>query len=150
MSRVLAALSLLGTVALLAGGCGGGSSSPPLTKTEYVKQMKTIGRSLSTSINSVASVTSPKDAAAALGKVQGDLRTAADQMKKISPPTNIQDQHDELTQAVDDFADQLDPIIEKLDNGNLAALAGVTTLKGFRDLQTAAGKITKAGYKING
>ena len=99
---------------LLVGGCGG-SSSQPLTKTEYVKQMKTIGRSLSTSINSVASVTSPKDAATALGKVQDDLRTAADQMKKISPPKNIEDQHDKLTQAVYDFADQLDPIIDKLE-----------------------------------
>jgi nitrate/nitrite-specific signal transduction histidine kinase len=147
--RVLAALSLLGAVALLVGGCGG-SSEPPLTKTEYVKQMKTIGRSLSSSINSVASVTSPKDAATALGKVQDDLRNAADQMKKISPPENIQDQHEKLTQAVYDFADQLDPIIDKLSNGNLAALAGVTTLQGFRDLQTAAGNITKAGYKING
>jgi len=141
---------VLGAVALLVGGCGGGSSSPPLTKMEYVKQMETIGRSLSTSINSVASVTSPKDAATALGKVQTDLRSAADQMKKISPPENIQSQHEKLTQAVYDFADQLDPIIEKLNNGNLAALAGVTTLKGFRDLQTAAGSITKAGYKING
>jgi nitrate/nitrite-specific signal transduction histidine kinase len=147
---VLAALSVLGAVALLVGGCGGGSSSPPLTKTEYVKQMETIGRSLSTSINSIASVTNPKDAAAGLGKVQDDLRNAADQMKKISPPKNIADQHDKLTQAVYDFADQLDPIIDKLNKGNLAALAGVTTLKGFRDLQTAAGNITKAGYKING
>jgi hypothetical protein len=71
-------------------------------------------------------------------------------MKKISPPADIKDAHENLTQAVSDFADQLGPIIDKLNSGDLSALAAVTTLKGFRDLQTAAGQITKAGYKING
>jgi major membrane immunogen (membrane-anchored lipoprotein) len=134
-------------VVLLVGGCGS-SSKPPMTKTAYVAKMKTIGRSLSTSINGVATVTNPKDAATALGKVQDDLRQAAKDMKALSPPVEIKDQHKKLTQAVSDFADELDPIIEKLNNGKLAALAGVTTLKGFRELQTAAGQITKAGYKI--
>jgi len=119
-----------------------------MTKTAYVAKMKTIGRSLSTSINGVATVTNPKDAATALGKVQDDLRQAAKDMKALSPPVEIKDQHKKLTQAVSDFADELDPIIEKLNSGKLAALAGVTTLKGFRELQTAAGQITKAGYKI--
>jgi hypothetical protein len=134
---------------LLVGGCGG-SSKPPMTKAAYVAKMKTIGRTLSSSINGVATVSNPKDAATALGKVQDDLRQAAKDMKALSPPADIKDQHEKLTQAVNDFADELDPIIEKLDNGNLAALGGVTALKGFHELQTAAGQITKAGYKING
>jgi hypothetical protein len=136
-------------VVLLVGGCGG-KSQQPLSKSEYVKQMKVIGQSLSTSINRIAGVTSAKDAATALTKVQGDLNDAAGQMKKISPPADIKDAHENLTQAVSDFADQLGPIIDKLNSGDLSALAAVTTLKGFRDLQTAAGQITKAGYKING
>jgi len=134
---------------LLVGGCGG-SSPKPLSKADYVKQMQAIGRSLSTSINSVSTVTSPKQAATALTKVQGDLNAAADEMEKITPPDDIKDAHEKLTQAVSDFADELQPIIDKLDNGNLSALAGVTTLKAFKDLQAAAAQITKAGYKING
>ena len=134
---------------LLVGGCGG-SSPKPLSKADYVKQMQTIGRSLSTSINSVSTVTSPKQAATALTKVQGDLNAAADEMEKITPPDDIKDAHEKLTQAVSDFADELQPIIDKLNNGNLSALAGVTTLKAFKDLQAAAAQITKAGYKING
>jgi len=67
---------------LLVGGCGG-KSQQPLSKSEYVKQMKVIGQSLSTSINRIAGVTSAKDAATALTKVQGDLNDAAGQMKKI-------------------------------------------------------------------
>jgi uncharacterized protein YkvS len=140
---------VLGAVALLVGGCGG-KPEPPLTKAEYVKEMKAIGRQLSTSINSVSGVTSAESAATALGKAQDDLKNAADQMKKISPPADIKDAHEELTQAVSDFADGLGPIIDKLNKGDMSALATVTTLKAFRDLQTAANKITKAGYKING
>jgi hypothetical protein len=147
--RAFAALAVLAATALLAGGCGG-SSKQPLTKAEYVKQMKVIGHSLSTSINSISNVTDAKSAATALGGVQDDLRAAAVQMGDISPPTEIKTQHEALTQAVNDFADQLDPIIQKLNNGNLAALGGLTTLKAFTDLQTAAAAIAKAGYKING
>jgi hypothetical protein len=142
---------LLGALALLVGGCGGGGKSEPtLTKAQYVKQMTVIGRKLSSSINSVARVSKPKDAAAALTKVQENLKSAADQMKAINPPSDIKDEHEKLTQAVSDFADQLSPIIDKLNKGDMSALSQVTTLTAFRDLQNAATAITKAGYKING
>ena len=139
----------MGALVLLVGGCGG-KSQPPLSKADYVKQMKVIGQTLSTSINSIADVRTPKAAATALTKVQDDLKTAADEMKKINPPADVKDAHEKLTQAVSDFADQLGPVIDKLNGGDLAALATVTTLKAFRDLQAAAGEITKAGYKISG
>jgi predicted lipid-binding transport protein (Tim44 family) len=138
-----------GALLLLVGGCGG-KSQPPLSKADYVKQMKVIGQTLSTSINSIATVKTPKAAATALTKVQDDLRTAADEMEKINPPDDVKDAHEKLTQAVSDFADQLGSVIDKLNNGDLAALGSVTTLQAFRDLQTAAGEITKAGYKISG
>jgi gas vesicle protein len=147
--RAVAALAATGALVLLVGGCGG-KSQPELTKAQYVSQMTKIGRQLSTSINSVAQVSKPKDAAAALTNVQDDLSSAADQMKKINPPADIKDEHEKLTKAVSDFADQLGPIIDKLNSGNLAALGSVTTLQAFKDLQTAANVITKAGYKING
>jgi hypothetical protein len=139
----------MGALVLLVGGCGG-KSQPPLSKTEYVKQMKVIGQMLSTSINSISGARTPKAAATALTKVQDDLKTAAGEMKKINPPADVKDAHEKLTQAVSDFADQLGPVIDKLNSGNLSALATVTTLKAFRDLQAAAGAITKAGYKISG
>jgi hypothetical protein len=149
VSRAVAALSVLGALVLLAGGCGG-KSQPPLSKAEYVKQMKVIGQTLSASINSISAARTPKDAATALAKVQGDLKTAAGDLKKINPPADVKDAHEKLTQAVSDFADQLGPVIDKLNSGNLAALSAVTTLKAFHDLQAAANEITKAGYKISG
>jgi hypothetical protein len=112
--------------------------------------MKVIGQSLTTSIDSVSGVKTPKAAATALTTVQDDLKTAADQMKKINPPPDVKDAHEKLTRAVSDFADQLGPVIDKLNSGDLSALGTVTTLKAFSDLQAAAAEITKAGYPISG
>jgi hypothetical protein len=157
MKRAIAVLALGSMIGLLAGGCGGSKSEPPLTKAEYVKQMTAIGRSLSTSMSSLGAPTSPKSAATALSKVQDDLRTAAKQLDDITPPDDVKDAHEKLTSGVNDFADGLDPIIEKLNNGDAKTAAAiaqllsqVTTLKGFTEIQNAAASITKAGYKING
>ena len=71
-------------------------------------------------------------------------------LEDITPPDNVKTAHEKLTKAVGEFADELDPIIDKLNDGNLAALGSVTTLKGFTDIQSAATAIGKAGYNING
>jgi predicted nucleic acid-binding Zn-ribbon protein len=146
-------LVLVGAVGLLVGGCGGGGGgggSEPLSKPEYVKQMTAIGRSLSTSISSLGAPSSAKEAATGLAKVQSELRDAEKQLQDITPPDDVKSAHEDLTKAVGDFADELDPIIEKLNSGNLKALSAVTTLKAFGEIQNAANAITKAGYKING
>ena len=161
-------------VLLLAAGCGGGggkssstaatpattgaaatttapaSSTAPLTKTEYVTKMKAIGRSLSTSLNSLGSATTAAKAATALTAVQTDLRAAADKIGAITPPDAIKAQHAQLERAVRDFADELGPIIAKLKTGSMTALSTVPTLKGLREIQTASTAIANQGYKIGG
>ena len=47
-------LGVLVLAALLAGCGGGGKSSPPLTKSEYIAQMKAIGQTLSESIGALS------------------------------------------------------------------------------------------------
>ncbi len=49
---------------------------------------------------------------------------------------------------MNEFADELDPIIEKLNNGNASAAQLVLTTKGFQALQAASNAIAKAGYPI--
>jgi hypothetical protein len=159
--------------ALLAAGCGGGggskSSAPttagtttaaeatttaanstPLAKGVYVTRMKAIGRSLSTSLNSLGAATTATKAASALEAVQTDLRNAAERIEALEPPAAIKAQHDQLAKAVRDFADELDPVITKLKGGNMQALSTVPTLKGLREIQTASTQIASKGYKIGG
>ena len=149
MRRVNALLTLGAAVALLGVGCGGGGSKA-LSKTDYVAQMTAIGKGLSTSLSTLGTATTAKTAAAGLAKVQVDLRAAVKKIDAIKPPDNVKTAHEQLSKAVSEFADELDPIIVKLKAGNVQALTSITTLKGLKDIQTAAAAITKAGYKIGG
>jgi Family of unknown function (DUF6376) len=165
-------LAVGGTIVLLAAGCGGGGSksstptttgtmtaaeptttvanSTPLAKAAYVRQMKAIGRSLSTSLNSLGAATTAQKAATALQEVQTDLRHAADRIESLTPPAAVKAQHAQLAKAVRDFADELDPVITKLKGGNMQALSTVPTLKGLQEIQTASTQIASKGYKIGG
>jgi hypothetical protein len=172
-ARRLAAPALTATLLLVAAGCGGGSKSSngtttqatttaaaatttaaaaptPLPKTAYVSKMKSIGQSLSTSLNTLGSATTAAKAATALAAVQTDLRKAADRIDAITPPTPIKTEHAQLEKAVRDFADELQPVIAKLKNGTIAALQTVPTLKGLQEIQTASTAIANKGYKIGG
>jgi hypothetical protein len=163
-------------VLLLAAGCGGGgggttgaqtttstttttaatatttttASGPAPSKAEYVSQMKVIGQSLSTSLNTLGAAKTAATAATALAKVQTDLRSAADKLAAITPPDAIKTQHGQLVKAVRDFADELDPVIKSLRAGTMTALASVPTLKGLTEIQTASTAISNKGYKIGG
>jgi hypothetical protein len=151
MRRVLGLLLLGGVLAVVVAGCGGGGGSKPLDKADYEKQMQTIGGSLTASLNELSSSTSSAaKAATALTKVQTDLRKAADELDAMTPPTAVKTQHEQLTKAVREFADELDPLIKDLKAGKLTALSTLPSLKGLSDIQTASTAITNKGYKIGG
>jgi hypothetical protein len=152
---------------LLAAGCGGGgggttgangttaptttaASATPLAKADYVAQMKKIGQSLSTSLNTLGKATTAAKAATALQLVQVDLRAAADKIAAITPPDAVKVQHANLAKAVRDFAGELDAVITKLKAGDMTALSSVPTLKGLTEIQTASTAISNKGYKIGG
>ena len=169
--RAFALLPAAAATLLLAAGCGGGGSksssatagattaaaatttaetSAPLAKGAYVSKMKAIGKSLSTSLNSLGAATTAAKAATALESVQTDLRRAADRIESLTPPDAIKAQHAQLAKAVRDFADELGPVITKLKAGNMTALSAVPSLKGLQEIQTASTAIANKGYKIGG
>ena len=164
--RLLAVPAFGAAIALLVAGCGGGgtttgtegtttttattTTSSGITKAEYVREMKVIGQSLSTSLNTLGAATTAAKAATALAKVQTDLRSAGDKLEAITPPDPIKTQHAQLVKAVRDFADELDPVITQLKAGKMTALQTVPTLKGLTEIQTASTAISNRGYKIGG
>src|SRR2546423_5236926 len=171
--RAVALCSVAAAMLLLAAACGGGggpstlggptttvstqaattTSAPntaPLAKGQYVTKMKAIGRSLSTSLNSLGAATTAAKAASALAAVQADLRTAAGRIQAITPPAAIKTQHAQLAKAVRDFADELDPVTTKRKGGSMARPSTVPTLKGLQEIQTASTAIANKGYKIGG
>jgi pyruvate/2-oxoglutarate dehydrogenase complex dihydrolipoamide acyltransferase (E2) component len=170
----VALLAAVATLGLLASGCGGGSSTTSTTtttaaaaatttaaastttppsahpggKAAYVAKMRAIGRHLGVALNDVESAQTSKQAAADFRKVQAQLRTAQKQLEAITPPAGIEKEHAALAKAVGEFADELGPIISKLEAGNINAAGGVSKLKGYLALRTAAAAIVAAGYKI--
>jgi hypothetical protein len=142
-------LLAVAAVVLLAGGCGGHSSGPPLTKTQYITQVAKVRQGIVVALGTLGSLNGASDAADALAKVQDDMRTAEKQLKAINPPASIATEHEKLTTGVGDFADELDPVISKLKQGNLGALSQVPNLQGFTEIQSALEAISQAGYPIS-
>jgi hypothetical protein len=147
MRRVIALFTLAVAAMLVAAGCGGGDSKP-LTKAEYEQQMRVIGENLSKSLNTLGSATTAKGAATALEKVQGDMEKGAADMKAITPPEDIETQHEQLVEGVETFGTQLEPVITKLEKGDLQALAEVTSLTALTEIQNASQALNEKGYDI--
>ena len=165
MRQAITMLLLVGATGLLAGGCGGGSKSStttttaaaatttvpakPATKLVYSRRMIAIGTGLTNSINSVNPSTAA-DAATSLVKLQADLRAAQKELAALTPPADVAVPHQNLTAAVGEFADELDPVIVKLKAGKLAALQTVGQMAALKKIGTATAAISAAGYKISG
>jgi hypothetical protein len=173
-----AVLALAAALLIAVAGCGGGggnggstesgttteaagstpatttaASSTPMPKAQYVQRMQAIGRSLSTSLNTVGTTTTAAKTATTLAGVQQDLRDAADKLKRITPPRPIKAEHAQLERAVRDFAEELSPVIRRLRTGKLAVARTVPTLQslqGLREIQQASAAIAGKGYKIGG
>jgi hypothetical protein len=146
--RTIGLLVTVAAAAMLAGGCGGHSSGPPLTKAQYVVQVAKVRRGIVVSLGGLGSLSGATAAADALTKVQDDMRTAESRLKAINPPASISAEHDRLTTGVGDFADELDPVIGKLKQGDLGALSQIPNLHGFTEIQSALEAIGQAGYPI--
>ena len=156
-------LLLVGSTSLLAAGCGGSSSGTttttaaptttvapaPVTKAAYARRMVAIGTGLTNSINSVNPSTAA-GAATSLVKLQADLRSAQKELAALTPPTDVAIPHRNLTAAVGEFADELDPVIVQLKAGKLSALQTVGQMAALKKIGTATAAIAAAGYKISG
>jgi hypothetical protein len=151
MGRVIALLAVVGASLLLA-GCGGngGGGGTPLSKAEYESQMQSIGDDLGAALDTSGASGSASAAAESVRKAQTALREGATKLEEITPPEDVSEEHAQLIDGVRTFADQLDEVLTKLDEGDLTALASLATLDGIQEIQTASNAITNKGYDISG
>jgi len=165
---------VLAAVLLLVSACGGGgkkspttaptataaaapatttTSAKPLGRAAYDAQMRAVGRSVTSAINSMAALTTKATAGAALVKLQAHLRSAANTLAGIAPPAAIKAKHAALVKAVRDYADELDAVIAKVRNGTLEAASvpsAIVGLPGVGEIVNASSAISNAGYAIGG
>jgi hypothetical protein len=170
--RRLLPLAVLLALALAASGCGGGSdkggkASTPTTpkgavsngattspsKSTYQTQVQTIltsvGTAGSTLGSAAASSKSPADIGSALESFQSSVKTAADDLGKLTAPGSAQAGQDELEQVLREIASGVQPSIAAAKAGNRAQFT--TRFKAYQaKLQTDyRQRLTAAGAKID-
>ena len=172
MKRTLEMLALAGAFAVLAAGCGGSkhaatsttgtstaaktttttaaSSSGPLGKSAYDAKMATLGKVLGTSLATLPQAANAKQGVTAIKKAQVDIRRLGKELQAINPPPAVKAEHAKLVKAVYELADQLSPILAKLQKGNFKAMGQLANLSSFDDITKAVDKIESAGYAIAG
>jgi hypothetical protein len=147
--RALAALVVL--AALLTGcGGGGGSATTPLKGAAYVHRVDAVSQRLDTVASNLSSAFDDSSSPTAeLVTARSALRQAATELAAITPPPAIAAPHERLVAAVNQLADDVTPLIEKLRSGDFADLGdGSLSLKGESEARAAIAAIVKAGYKI--
>ena len=139
---------MLGLVAILGAGCGGGGSSEskPLTKDEYQAQLeqtaKNIGDKIGKTQNDIDKMTD-----AELNQFTDVVHEFADELQKINPPAEVAVLHTRLVQAMNDLADEFPGAAKKL-KGTKDASEAISILFGMK----AIGELIKLGndFKAKG
>ena len=142
--RVRKLLILLGLVALLATGCGGGggSESKPLTKAEYQAQLeqtaKEIGDKVGKTQKDIDKMTD-----AELKQFTDVVHEFADKLEEINPPAEVANLHKRLVQAMNDLADEFPDTAKKLKAAKGPG-EGIKIVFGTK----AIGELVRLGYEF--
>ena len=83
-------------------------------------------------------------------KAQVALRAAVVTLTKIRPPAGVRGAHALLIEGVEEYANELDAVIAKLEAGGapVTILQEILHLKGVQDMQQASVEIAEHGYSI--
>jgi tellurite resistance protein len=158
--RAVAILLLAAAVAIACAGCGGSSSTggsgsaSPDTFTPYETAMQALGVKLYATLASLGKANisgKPVVIERNLRRSQAQLRHAAAELTKITPPARIKADHEELIRGVLEYANELSPIITDLkEKKKIGVIGAILRLKGIKDMTAASNAIAKAGYVISG
>jgi hypothetical protein len=137
-----ARLFIIAALVVAAAGCGGGSSSGPLSKSEYEHKMQAEGKRLTDALRN-ANVTSAKDEhefADRLGSVKDDIAKSADNVQALQPPANAAAD----TQTIADVLHRIAAVI-----GEIQTAASSNDDTGFqRDVRQLAQELRAAGPAV--
>jgi hypothetical protein len=147
MTRVVVLAAL--AACLVATGCSGGGKGR-VTKSDYESEVGSIAVRLTEAVQEVGAASTVKSTVAALRRCRDTFVDAADEMEAITPPKDIEREHRQLTAAVRNFGQELDPIIERVAKGNRLAVMGVQALPGLMQIVRASADIGQKGYDLGG
>lgn len=156
MRRTAGLLLVLSSLVAVAAGCGGGGGAR-LSKSDYQKQLNTIGNSLSGTANGIGSLNRSdlKAASTGLDKLAGVFDTAVAKVSKLKAPKDIESAQADLVAALKSAAAELRSYATKLKTTSLANAQGlvkqlqnVTSSVPFKQIQAAIKEYQAKGYSV--
>jgi len=127
MSRLrlmgLVALATLGTAALLLVACGDGEE-----KNDYVDEVNEVQTTFQSEVSELGqNIDSPDQLVAFYEDTVAELEQAVQELDDISPPEEVEELHDQLTEEVQGLADLIQGAAEDIEQGGVAAVPGVVS-----------------------
>jgi hypothetical protein len=153
----LLALALgLGLLVAACGGGGGGSGSAGgerLSKDAYLTEVKAVGDKMSETMDALGDTASdPKAGAKQFETLGAALNAAADELKGINPPEDVQAAHEKFAEGIAELGDDIAKAGEGLKTDDIgAAMTFMADLAGsdaMKKIQEAADDLEKAGYNV--
>jgi hypothetical protein len=142
-------LFVLALSLLLLAGCG--SSPKTVTMAEYQRELQRLGQDLTDAGSQLGQSIDIATFNQNVDNLHDHLRDAADELRGLKPPANVQAANKRLADALDDFADQLDSVKDARRESIVrarAALLRVSKSKGVREARAATRDLKRKGYEI--
>jgi len=147
MRRALVFVLLAAALAVTAAGCGGGGDGR-LGKSDYEEQVQAVDVELFNALRAVGTAATANGALAALKQCQAAFTQAADELDAISPPEDVEAEHEALASGVRAFPGQLKPIIARVQGGNRFAIAAVQSMPAMTKIIKATAGMSHKGYAV--
>jgi ABC-type transporter Mla subunit MlaD len=141
----LFALALL----LVLAGCG--SSPKAVSKSEYQTEVQRLGQDLTDAGSELGRSIDIATFNQNVDNLRDHLRDAADDLRGLKPPVDVQAANDRLADALDDFADLLEQVKEARRESIVrarAALLRVSNSEAVRQARAATRELKRKGYDI--
>jgi len=143
--------SSLFVLALLLVLAGCGSSPKTVTKAEYQRELQRLGQDLTDAGSQLGQSIDIATFNQNVDNLHDHLRDAADELRGMKPPADVQAANKRLADALDDFADQLDSVKDARRESIVrarAALLRVSKSEGVREARAATRELKRKGYEI--
>jgi archaellum component FlaC len=136
-ARVIAVLLAVFAAVAVAAGCGNGEQN------DYVDQVNAIQTDIANAATEASSSapTNPKEAAVVGHKIADAFEQGANDLADVTPPDEVADLHEQLTQELQSVADQINKAADAFESGNAQQAAQAAT-----ELQSS---VTDAQTKVN-
>jgi hypothetical protein len=142
-------LFLAALAALVVAGCG--SSPKTVSKAEYERELQRIGQDLTDAGSELGRSIDIATFNGNVDKLRDQLNKSADELRGLKPPADVQEANDSLADALDDFADELEPVKEARRESIVKArdaLLRVSNSDAVKQARAAVREIKAKGYDI--